>query len=62
VCNWENGNIQPSIDILVKIANAYSVSADYLLGLESERTLDVSGLSDRQIAYLQSLVDDLRQK
>ena len=33
VCNWENNNIQPSIDMLVKIATVYSVSTDYLLGL-----------------------------
>ena len=32
VSNWENGNIQPSIDMLIKIAELFSVSIDYLLG------------------------------
>ena len=61
VSNWENGNIQPSIDMLTKISLTFSISADYLLGLENERTLDVSGLTDKQISYIQALVDDLRK-
>lgn len=60
VSNWENGNIQPSIDMIVKISCTFSVSADYLLGLDDIRQLDVSGLSDKQISYIQSLVNDLR--
>ena len=33
VSNWENDNILPSIEMLVKIANFFEVSTDYLLGL-----------------------------
>lgn len=32
VSNWENGNIQPSIDMLIRIADLFSVTTDYLLG------------------------------
>ena len=32
ISNWENDNIQPSVDMLLKIVRLYSVSADYLLG------------------------------
>ncbi len=60
VSNWENGNIQPSIDMLVRIATTFSVSTDYLLGLSDICTLDVSGLSSTQILHLQHIVDDLR--
>lgn len=62
VSNWENGNILPSIDMLIKIATTFSVSTDYLLGLDDKRTLDVSSLTDSQIAYLQSLIHDLAKK
>ena len=61
ISNWENGNIQPSIDMLIKISKTFSVSADYLLGLDFERTLDVRGLSEQQISYIQSLVNDLKK-
>ena len=32
VSNWENENIQPSIEMLVRIAKLFHVSTDYLLG------------------------------
>lgn len=60
VSNWENGNIQPSIDMLIKIAEIYSVSTDYLLGLDMRQTLDVTGLSNSQIGHIQCLIDDLK--
>ena len=34
VSNWENDNIQPSVEMLMKLAKVFSVSTDYLLGME----------------------------
>lgn len=62
VSNLENGNILPSIDMLIKIAETYSVSTDYLLGLNDKRLLDVSDLTNEQIAHIQNIVDDIRKK
>ena len=45
ISNWENDNIQPSIDMLLKIANFFHVKTDYLLGLDQEDYLHVSGLT-----------------
>lgn len=60
VSNWENDNIQPSIEMLVRLAGVFNVSTDYLLGLEEIPRLDVSGLSLSVVAHLSQLVDDLR--
>ena len=60
VSNWENGNIQLSIDMLIKIATVFSVSADYLLGLDMRSTIDVSNLNERQKSHIQAIVDDIR--
>ena len=60
VSNWENDNILPSIEMLVKIANFFEVSTDYLLGLDNKRTLDVENLTEIQISHIQLIVDDLR--
>ena len=60
ISNWENDNILPSVDMLVKLATFFSVSTDYLLGLENRRTLSVENLSDTQIAHLQLLIEDLQ--
>lgn len=60
VSNWENDNILPSIEMLVKIANFFEVSTDYLLDLDKKRTLDVENLTEIQISHIQLIVDDLR--
>ena len=36
VCDWERGRTEPSLEFLSKIATHFSVTADYLLGLEDE--------------------------
>lgn len=59
VSNWENDNIQPSIEMLVKLSAVFSVSTDYLLGLDSSEHLNVSGLPDEVVAHLRLLVEDL---
>ena len=41
----ENDNIQPSVDMLERIASVFAVPTDYLLGLDTREYLDVSGLS-----------------
>lgn len=61
ISNWENNNIMPSIDMLIRISKTFSVSADYLLGLESRQTLDASDLSAEQILHLQALINDLKR-
>ena len=48
--------------MLIKIGNTYSVSADYLLSINERETVDVSGLSQEQIAHIQMLIDDIRNK
>ncbi len=62
VSNWENDNIQPSIDMLMKLAGVFSVSADYLLGLEDRRYLEITGLTDEEVGHIQLVVADLAQK
>ena len=62
VSNWENDNIQPSIEMLVKLAQTLAVSADYLLGLDGRQTLDVSGLPPRAVGHLQLLIEDIKVK
>lgn len=62
VSNWENGNIQPSIDMLIKISKTFSVSADYLLGLSNDITIDATGLTSEQILHIQAVINDIRQK
>lgn len=59
VSNWENENIMPSIDMLIKIANLFSVSTDFLLGISEKHTLNTDGLTDLQIAHIQTIINDI---
>lgn len=62
VSNWENDNIQPSIDMLVRLAKIFGVTTDYLLGLDDLPRLNVEGLSPAVIAHLNLLVEDFRNR
>lgn len=62
VSNWENENIQPSIEMLVRLAKLFNVTTDYLLGLDSIPRLDVDGLPAALVAHLSLLIDDYREK
>lgn len=62
VSNWENNNIQPSIDMLVKISEYFSVSTDYILGRSDKPFIDVDGLSIEEISHIEQLVKDLKNK
>ncbi len=60
VSNWENDNIQPSIDMLVRLADVFGVTTDYLLGREAIPRLDIRGLSPDVAAHFSLLLDDFR--
>lgn len=62
VSNWENDNIQPSVEMLVRIAKVFHVTTDYLLGLESVPRLETEGLPIHFVAHLSQLIDDYREK
>ena len=59
VSNWENDNIQPSIEMLIKLASYFNVSTDYILGLERKKVLDVSKLTEEQIAHIALIINDI---
>lgn len=52
----------PSPEILIKLAAVFHVSADYLLGIEKAKSIDVSGLNDEDIKVVKLMVDTLRKK
>lgn len=62
VSNWENENIQPSVDMLVRIANVFKVSTDYLLGIDETPHIKVDGLPVQFIAHLNQIIDDYKEK
>lgn len=60
VSNWENNNIQPSVDMLVMIARLFSYLPTIFLCLDNRQVLDVTALSIEHAAHIQQVVDDMR--
>ena len=52
----------PSPEVLAKLAYVFHVSTDYLLGLERNRTIDVSGLDEDDINAVEHIVRQLQKK
>ncbi|MEE3427985.1 MAG: helix-turn-helix transcriptional regulator [Ruminococcus sp.] len=60
VSNWENDNIMPSIEMLIKIAAFFSVSTDYLLGLDNNNNIIITeGLNKKEIEHIKLIINDL---
>jgi len=61
VSNWENDNILPSVEMLVSIADFFSVPTDVLLGRSIDNVISVEGLSNEEISHLRAIVKDLQK-
>ena len=59
VSNWENDNIQPSIEMLVKISRIFNVSTDFILGEDNHTYIEVTNLTKTQIHHVQQIINDI---
>ena len=59
---YETDIRQPSYDVLIRLANLYRVSVDYLLGRTDARTLDISALTTHEAAMISELVASMTMK
>ena len=63
VSAYDADQISPSLETLVKLANLFHVSTDYLLGVDYPRdkaVLDTSGLNKQQLTVLQDLINIMK--
>ena len=58
--SWEQGLSMPSPQSLVDLARLFSVSTDYLLGVEKHNTVNVTGLDEKDVALIAQLAERLR--
>lgn len=62
ISNWENNNILPSIDMLLKLSEFFSAATDSLLGIDNRKYIETTGLTDRQISHVQQIINDILKK
>lgn len=59
---WEMGISVPSTQYIVELANTFGVSTDYLLCVHRSASIDVSGLSEKDVALVYQIVNHLMEK
>lgn len=59
---YELSERSPSPEILMKLATIFHVSTDFLLGIQKQDTLDLTGLSIEDRELVRTMVDTLRKK
>ena len=62
ISTYENDMRQPSYDILLRLANLYRVTTDYLLGQTKNRSVDLTNLTEEEAALICDLVKQMSKK
>ena len=51
----------PSPDVLIKLSQIFHVSTDYLLGLSTRETVDITGLDQEDVTLIRTMAERLRK-
>ena len=62
VSYYELQERSPSPEVLIKLSQIFNVTTDYLLGIEHQHTLDVSSLSDDELALVEQMIKLFERK
>ncbi|MCD8398664.1 MAG: transcriptional regulator [Lachnospiraceae bacterium] len=58
---YETGLRLPSYEVLIHISKIFTVSTDYLLGVETKNEIDLSGLTPEEVDALRNLIKAMRR-
>lgn len=59
---WEQGLNVPSTAYIVELSNYFGVSTDFILGRESNVSLDVAGLTEQDVQTVYHLIAHLKAR
>ena len=59
---YENETRKPTLEVIIKLSEEFHTSIEILLGISREKTIDVTGLNEEQIAVVSSLVELLKKE
>ena len=57
---YETASKAPSIEVLIRLAQLFGVSIDYLVCVDSPKLIDVSELDDESVALIVALVSKMK--
>ncbi|MDR0819021.1 MAG: helix-turn-helix domain-containing protein [Oscillospiraceae bacterium] len=56
VNGWEMGLVIPSTSSIVELSKIFNVSTDYLLGMDANSTININGLTNKEVAVIADLI------
>lgn len=57
VNGWEMGLAIPSTAVIVELAKIFRVTTDYILGLDTGRSVSLDNLSEKEIAAVMAVIE-----
>lgn len=60
ISSYENSVHLPPYDVLLKMAQFFGVSTDYLLGVSNHATINAEGLTETQVEAITMIVEELK--
>lgn len=54
---WEMGISMPTIKYVIEMSKLFKVSSDYMLEIDSSNTINLEGLSKKQIQSILQIID-----
>lgn len=61
ISKYENGMGYPTFDVLIRIADFFGVTTDFLLGVSKSKTIDISELTDTQVESVQQVISEFKK-
>ena len=58
---WEMGISVPSTQYVVELSKLFNVSSDYLLDIPQNASINVTGLSEKEVAAVKEIVNCLKK-
>ncbi|MFC4403817.1 helix-turn-helix domain-containing protein [Gracilibacillus xinjiangensis] len=62
ISGYENGNRKPDLELVIKFADFFDVSIDYLAGRDDGNFIDIKGLTEDEIADIKRHIDYVKWK
>ena len=59
--SWESSTSLPSIRYLIDLAKFFHVTTDYMLGMSERTSMDISNLTQEDIALISDIASRLKQ-
>lgn len=60
ISSYESGNRYPSYEVLINLLHIFHVSTDYLLGISTIKSIDVTELNDNEIEVIMQMIEILK--